>query len=598
VSVAPVTRHPGLAARWQSFEEWVGTRSSAAALFVVALAVFAIQSVVLPVQPGRDMGRYVQAFVQLFYEEPILPSVLNTRGPITALGVGVPLQLGGVAAEIWLGLLYAASIVAWGRVAMTFGARAAVLATVLLLAFPGYGILFHGLASDALFAAAFAGWALLLTRAILKPSVPAFLAVGLGMGVLVLVRPANQALVLFALLPLLLRARWERRLTWAAAFFVASSAVTQGWQALAHLRWGDTVGLKPSTAVVATSVALSLFFVPAAWRRRLGLLAVPFVAAVVAFNWSSVQNPAETVRSLAQAPPANIFLFRVFEMDRIVSPENGPASRQLGQVVERELLAEEPYRSYDIDLDEFFSSGSDRMFVDLASLGGSADLPAVTEEAIRRHPGAFATGILGTIWEMLWWSRVYGPETAAPNVEPRGGPDLGVVEVNHRDLPQPTEGEPIPASRVGPAIRTLEGQAREVWVSATEHHLSFDDPRDASRYARFERDNGRLGGRIPTRDKVQGLVHRLNQVSYRFPPPFVWLVIGVVALAVRRPRHALVALAPSVAALVVVSVTGAVTLAVGEYVVPVAPAFVLLTAAGLVGADPRGRLPLRRARVT
>jgi hypothetical protein len=374
--------------------------------------------------------------------------------------------------------------------------------------------------------------------------------------------------------------------------------VTQSGKALANLRWGDAVGLRPSTAVLAASLVLCLFFVPAVWRRRLGLLAIPLVAAVVAVNWSSVQSPAESVRSLAQAPASDIFLFRAFEMDRIVSPENGPASRQLAVVVERELLAKEPYRSYDVDLDEFFSSGSDRMFVDLASLGGSADLQAVTEEAIRRHSLTFAKGIAGTIWEMLWWRRVYGPEAPVPSAEPRGGRDLGVVEVNDRDLPQPSEGEPIPASRVGPAVRTLGGQVREVWVSPTEHHLVFDDPSDALRYERFERDTGRLSGRIPTRDKMEGLVHRLNQASYRFPPPFVWLAIGVVALAVRRPRYALAALGPSLAGLVVIAVTAAVTLAVGEYVVPVTPAFVVLTAAGLVGAYPRGRLrlPIRRQR--
>ena len=275
--------------------------------------------------------------------------------------------------------------------------------------------------------------------------------------------------------------------------------MTQGWKALANLRWGDAVGLKPSTAVLATSLLLCLLFVPAVWRRRLGLLAIPLVAVVVAVNWSSVQNPAENVRSFAQGPPSDIFLFRAFEMDRIVSPENGPASRHLASVVERELLANEPYRSYDVDLDEFFSSGSDRMFVDLASLGGSADLQVVTEEAIRRHPGTFAAGIAGTIWAMLWSRRVYGPETAVPSAEPGRGRDLGVVDVSDRELPQPTEGELIPASRVGPAVRTLEGQVREVWVSPTEHHLVFDDQGDARRYERFQRDTDRLVARIPTR---------------------------------------------------------------------------------------------------
>src|SRR5207249_12209445 len=97
----------------------------------------------------------------------------------------------------------------------------------LLLLYPGYGILFHQLASDSIFAAAFAGWAVLLTRAILRPSVKAFAVVGLGIGVLVLVRPANQVLIVMALLPLLLRARWRERLAWFAACFIAAVCVTQ-----------------------------------------------------------------------------------------------------------------------------------------------------------------------------------------------------------------------------------------------------------------------------------------------------------------------------------------------------------------------------------
>jgi len=587
VSVVPVTR-PGLASRWHAFESWVGTRRSAAALFVFALGVFAVQSIVLPVQPGRDMPRYVQMYLQFFDAEPILPSVLNSRGPLTALGVSVPLEIGGAAAEIWLGLLYAASIVAWGYVALTFGARTALLTTALLLAFPGYGIVFHGLASDALFAASFAGWAVLLTRAILKPSVAAFLAAGAGMGALVLVRPANQALVLLALLPFLLRGSpWERRLTWAASLFVSFSAVTQGWKALAALRWGDAVALKPSTALLATSLVLCVFLVPTVWRRRLGLLAIPLVAVVVAVNWSSVQNPVDYVRTVAQGPPIDIFLFRAFEVDRIVAPENGPASRQLAEVVQRDLLAEEPYRSYGVDLNEFFSSGSDRMFVDLASLGG-VDRAAVTDEAIREHPGAFAAGIAGTVWELLWHSRVYGPESAASSVEPRRGQDLGVVEVGDGNLPRPTEGELIPSSRVGPAIRGLRGGVREVWHSPTQHNLVFDHPSDERRYLEFDEDTNRLVGRIPTRDTMEGAVHRLNQASYRFPPPFVWLAVGAVALALRRPRGVLAATAPALAALVVIVVTGAVTVAVGHYAVPVAPAFVVLAAAGLLGAHPRG----------
>ncbi len=518
---------PRLVSRWQSFEAWVGTRSSAVALFVLALAVFALQSAVLPAYPGRDMARYLQAFVQLGYHVPVYPAVLNTRGPLAALGVGVPLELGGWASEVWLGLLYAFSIVAWGRVALTFGPRAAVLTSALLLAYPGYGILFHELASDALFAAAFAGWAVLLSRAIQRPSVKAFLVVGLGMGVLVLVRPANQVLIVMVLLPLVLRAPWRQRLAWLAAFFVASVAVTQGWKALAELRYGDAVALAPSIGLVAIAFALVPFLLPAPWRGRLALLLALLVVAVVAAKGWPGQSPAQYARSVKQNE-SNQFLYRAFELDRIISPDNGPASRRLARVVQQNLLTKEPYRSYGVSVDEFFSSGSDRVFGDMTGVAAPGDLAAATREAIRRHPTTFATSIARTLGDELSRRPIYAPEPAAGGSEGTSRKDeTQFIVVNGRRLPRPSEGQPIPASAIGPFLWTPGGPAREVWRSPTEHQFVFADTHDQRRFEKFDSDVDRLATRIPTRNGNQALVHRLNQASHRFPPPVAWLVIGV-----------------------------------------------------------------------
>jgi hypothetical protein len=560
VSVVPVAR-PTLASRWQSFEAWVGTRSSAVALFALALGVFALRSIVVPVHPGRDMPRYLQGYVQLLHDYLVLPVVVSSRGPLAALGVGVPLEIGGAAAAAWLAVLYAGSIVAWGFVALRFGPRAAILTAGLLLVYPGYGILFHGLASDALFAAAFAGWAIVLSRALLRPSIAAFAAAGLGMGLLTLVRPGNQALIAISLVPLLVRAPWSRRLQWVASFFIASVLVTQGWKAFANWHLGDAVGLRPSTAVLLTALALCALFLPGVWRRRAALVAVPvLVVAVAIVAVRGLPNPVEFGRTLAQTPSSSVFLFRVFEMDRIVEPENGPASRKLARVVESDLLTQEPYRSYGIDLGEFFSSGSDRMFVDLTSLGGVVDLQAVTDEAIRAHPWAFGKGIAGTIWEQLWWRRVYAPEATS---DAAAGPEPPSVVVNGMELPRPSEGEPIPTSRAQPPLLD-NGELQ----------------------ARLERDWLALGEQLRYRDGTE-LAHRLNQASKAFPPIVVWLVVGLVALALRRPRGALVPLTLSVAGLLVIVATAFVTLAVAEYAVPVSPAFILLAAVGLVGAHPR-----------
>jgi Glycosyltransferase family 87/Dolichyl-phosphate-mannose-protein mannosyltransferase len=584
----PVSRLP---ARWQSFERWAGTRASAVALFVLALAVFALQSVFLPAYPGRDMSRYLQTFFQLGYHVPIYPAVLNTRGPLSALGVAIPLEGGGWAAEIWLALLYASSIVAWGRVALTFGSRAAILTSALLLVFPSYGILFHQLASDALFAAAFAGWAVLLSKAIQRPSMRAFVFAGLGLGALVLVRPANQVVLIMTLLPLAFRAPWRDRFAWIAAFFIPAVAVSQAWKIFAHIRYGDAVTLRPSTGLIAIAVLLVPFLLPSPWRARAGVVAALLVVAGLAIKGVPGQTPAEYTRSVIRNE-SNQFVYRSFELDRIMAPENGPASRRLARVVQRELLPKEPYRSYGIDVHEFFSSGSDRVFGDLTGVARPGDLAEATREAIRRHPGAFASSIGRTLWDQLANRPVYAPEqVTAVRTQTSSQPgQTEFIVVKGRRLPKPSEGQPIPASAIGPLLWTPGGSAREVWTSPTEHSFVFSDARDERRYNKLGGDVGQLASRLPTRDGSQTVIHRLNQISHRFPPLIAWLVVGAVALAYRRPRNVLVAIAPCLAGLLVIVATALVAPSVPEYAAPVSPAFLLLAAVGVVG------VPVRRGR--
>ena len=62
-----------------------------------------------------------------------------------------------------------------------------------------------------MFAAAFALWALLLTRAAFGPSVRRFALVGLGIALLALVRPGNAVLIAFAVFPLVLAGAWRDR---------------------------------------------------------------------------------------------------------------------------------------------------------------------------------------------------------------------------------------------------------------------------------------------------------------------------------------------------------------------------------------------------
>ena len=583
---------PRIATRWRSFEEWAGSRSSALALFGFALAVFCLESVFMPAYPGRDMSRYLETFFQLGYHVPVYPAVLNTRGPLSALGVGVPLALSGWVAEVWLALLYACSIVAWARVALTFGSRAAILTSALLLVYPGYGILFHQLASDSLFAAGFALWALLIMRAIQRPAIKAFIYAGLGIGALVLIRPGNQVLLVMALLPLVLHAPWRQRLAWIAAFFIPAVVLAQAWKAIAELRYGDAVYLNPSTGLLALAALMIPFLLPSPWRGRVAAVIAVLVVAAVVIKGLPGQSPAQYTRSVIRNE-SNQFVYRSFELDRILRPENGPASRRLAHVVERELLPREPYRSYGIDVHEFFASGSDRIFGDLTGVASPTDLAEATREAIRRDPGTFVRSIARTLWEQLASRSVYGPEAVAGSATSASGQagEVPDVVVEGRRLPKPTEGQPIPASAIGPQLWTPGGTAQEVWTSATRHSFVFSDPRDERRFAKLGADVERLANRLPTRDGSPTLIHRLNQLSHRFPPLIAWLLIGVVALALRRPRSALVAIAPALAGLVVIVASALVVPSVPEYAAPMSPAFVLLAAVGLVGVPARRRLP-------
>ena len=176
-----------------------------------------------------------------------------------------------------MSLLYAASVTAWFLAARSFGGAAALLTVGIVLLYPGYGIVMHELSSDSVFAIAFAGWSLLVVRVLRSPTPRGFALVGLGVALLVLVRPGNQVLLVLAVIPLLVSAPWRTRLVSSAVFVLAAVALLGAWTVHNGVRYGDY------------TVA------------RGGNTRLPFE--------------------------------RVFLTDRIVRPENGPSSRELALAV-------------------------------------------------------------------------------------------------------------------------------------------------------------------------------------------------------------------------------------------------------------------------
>jgi hypothetical protein len=526
---------------FQGLERLAGTRRGAALLVALALAVYAFESVGWALRPGRDLGVYLRYYVQLGQDNPVFPWSMLTRTPVTPLFAGGLLEAGGgLFAEVVMALLFAASIIAWSFVALRVaGRRAALLVAVALLVFPGYGGLFHQLSSDVVFAIGFAGWAVLVMRVVERPSAYRFAAAGVGAAVLALTRPANQALVLVALLAFVVAEPWRLRAAHAAAYAIAMVLPLVAWAGVNDLRYDDF------------TVA------------RGGQASVPF--------------------------------FRAFVTDRIMSPDNGPASRRLAAAVQRDLLTREPYRSYGIDLQEFFSLGSPRMEEDLIGLsdrvfGWNTDyevLGQAAREAVRRHPGKYVRGVTRSMWDELNQPLYVSPRAPAP---PTTGPvSSPTAPATGEPLPVPTEGEPIPAARQGAYTSTPDNHIHEVWTSPTAHDIVFDDPRDQRRYDRLNERLRELGNRFPTHRDNSWLGLQLNHASKAFPRSWLWLLLGIGAFVWRRPQPWRVPAILVVSSLLLLLATVLGVYAIPEYEVPTAPSFILLAAAGLFGTRGRRR---------
>jgi hypothetical protein len=511
------------------------------AVVAAALCVYGLVSIALPLHEGRDLSRYLLFYAELFHGHVVYPFVMASRTPVTPVVAGTLLDAGPVVAELAAALLYALSVAAWFSVARRYGPLAGLATAAALLLYPGYVLLFHELASDSLFAAAFALLALVCARALEQPTAARYALLGGTVAFLVLVRPVAQVLLLLVIVPL--------------------AAV--GWRA-----------------------------------RAAGVAAFAVAAAVPLLAWSLHNQARLDDFAVVRGGGTTLPLFRAFVADRIVRPDNGSASQELADVVARDLLPYEPYRSYGIDLNEFFGSGSSRMHDDLTVLSDRtwgwdddySHLARVGREAVLANPTDYARGVARDVWRLLLWP-LYPPMPSAG--EPAGVPAAPSSPASGGDeLPVPSEGQPIPSSRESPGISTPDGRNREVWTSPTEHHVVFGDPRDAVRADALDRRvDGLLAG-FPDRDAREGLVRVLDSASRWYPRPFLWLLLGLAAVAWRRPARARLALLLSCAAVVLMVVTSLAVYAVAEYSVPVVPAFVLLATAGLFGRrDPSTAAP-------
>lgn len=508
-------------------------RRAAIVCVLAVLIVYGLESIAWPLHLGRDAGNYLTYWADMWNGRPVFPQLMLYRTPVAPLLFGSLLEYGGAAAaEVVMGILFALSVLAIGAAAYSLRRAWGIVVVAALLLSPDYGELFREVSSDSAFAVVFAFWVFVCVRVARRPSATGFAVVGAGVALLVLTRPAGQVLVLVALLPLFLPGSWRRRARHAAVCLAVAVGLIATWAAVNDLRYGDFT--------VSRTVS-------------------------------------------AQLP-----LNRLFVRDRLVSPENGPRSRELAQLVERDLLTKEPYRSYGITLDQFFSSGSFRMYSDLVPLsdrvwGWSSDyshLQAVGIETVRRHPVQYVRAVaLDTLRQLDAGNPTSAPSRSSTSPSSPSNPEY--ITVNGRRLPKPSEGEPIPRSNLWWGASTPD---QRIWYTPDlAGEIRFKYARDAEHWRRLTAHVDRLAGMLPSRDGSVTAAGILQRASRAYPSMLLWLAVGALAFALRRGRDLLVPLFLALLGVVLVVSTMLSQAPAPQYRIPLDPVFILFAVAAVIG---------------
>lgn len=516
----------------ERLDSWAGARLAGPVVAAVALLAWWVQALGWPLQRGRDFWDYLVYYLSFTDHETPFRLVMLMRSPVTALSLGLPLDLGGAhGLALVMALAYAGTIVAWGAVARHFSSLAAAVTVVLLLVIPTYALSFHEASSDFVAATLFALYALTVVRAWKEPSIARFAWVGAVVAALALARPAYQALLLGLVLPLLAAGTRRDRLLRTGAFLACAVLPLLGWAVMNGIRYGDTT------------------------VSRAGKYNIPFYTA-----------------------------FRAGEIEA----DNGPASQRLGRLIEERVLVLPPYKAVAVTLPTYLQTRSNFEASRLAGLvdhvdGIGSDYALLRDAALEVDGGLRIRGVavrraLDESWDLA--ADNAGHENRLHEVRRPKPPTT--VEVDGKPVPNPAV---LGIPEYGESYGFVACAATVISGCILAHpEERYHDPALARRYREitnqvriWDAEVGTGSPRTFVSDKLAGVIRRL-------PAPWWWAAIALVALTWRRPTGwpSLLWLVLAAGGMLVVHAIG-----VGPdlfYALPVLPAWLVASVCGLFGA--------------
>ena len=310
---------------------------------VVALAVYLLKNVADPIHYGRDFDTYWLYYRDMWVAVPEYPVNMLFRTPVAPLWFGAVFAMESwIIVQTYFALSYVIVALCLFSTARQWGNAIAWLSLLFIGLCHEFFWVFNSVASENPTSVLFAVWVWGVFR--YRKSVR--LGVWMGLGVLtvllVLTRPNHQVLALVVALPLLYRRNpWKIRISASAVFLIT------------------------------------------------------FIVGILSYcSYNAVRYDAFRV---AQLGPAHMPFYRIFIHEKMVRPDNGPTSEELGSIVRADVLTREVFRDYGIDEELFWKAATPRFWIHIVDalnhrfgyLDNNSLLKKVSMEAHNRYPHVF-----------------------------------------------------------------------------------------------------------------------------------------------------------------------------------------------------------------
>ena len=346
-----------------------------------------------PLYSGADASTYIYYFLDFFNPQPVFQNLMCFRTPIAPFFYGINLSLGGsLLTSVILEFIALTATIMVYLITLAWGKMTSRVAVIIFVLMVPYQLQFHQVGSDAIFSWLALVFIFLIRYITEYESQFLWIILGIVLSLLTLTRPGGIAFLAIIIFTPFLKVNWKKKLKNVSLFLLSIIIILGSYVIYKGVRYDD---------------------------------------------YSIARGFGHTLS------------YRVFVIqDNTIKSENGPASKELINIIENNILTTEVYKEYEVTLHDFLSyKPNSRFHGDLISAvdqykGWNSNyniLLQMSLESIRANPGIYFEKYMKDVGGLLLKNPEI-PDDIIANV-------LATDKIlNDSGLPLPTEGQMIPYS--------------------------------------------------------------------------------------------------------------------------------------------------------